>query len=65
MRSHDHPHIHFDCMISVNAFHFRLFQNAQQLGLHHQGHIADLIEEDGSTLRLFELAEMPRASSGE
>jgi len=65
MRGDNHAHIHCDGALAADALHLAFFQHAQQLGLHGERHVADLIEEDGSVLRLLKLAEMASGRAGE
>src|SRR5580692_43680 len=65
MRSHYHPHIHTHRLVATNALHFSFFQHPQQLGLHGQRHIANLIEKNRAVIRLLEFPNMPAARSGE
>ena len=43
----------------------RFLQHAQQLGLHHQRHVADFVQEQRAAVRLLELAQVPRGGAGE
>ncbi len=36
-----------------------LLQHAEHLALHERGHVADLVEEHGAAVALFELADAP------
>ena len=60
MRRDHHADVHRDRPVAADALHLPLFQHAQQLGLHHQRHVADLVQEQGAAVRLFELADVPR-----
>ena len=46
MRGHHHAHVHGDRPVAADALHLAFFQHAQQLGLHDQRHVADLVEEE-------------------
>ena len=65
MRGHDHAHIHRNGAVAAHALHLPLFQHAQQLGLHHQRHVADLIQKQRAVVGLLELADVPRGRAGE
>jgi hypothetical protein len=65
MGGHDDPHVHFDCTIAAHPLNFSAFQHAQQLRLHGGWHVADFVEEQRATLRLFEFAGMTGAGAGE
>ena len=65
MRGHHHAHIYGHRFVATDPFHFTLFQNAQQFGLHGERHIADLIQEDGSVIRLLKLSDVPGSGAGE
>ena len=59
----DHAHVDLDRLGAADAADLALLQDAQQLRLHLAGDVADLVEEDGAALRLFEdaaLATPPR-----
>jgi len=43
-----HPHIHLNVANAAQPPEGLLFQNAQQLGLHRERHLANLIQENGS-----------------
>src|SRR5450631_4217934 len=64
MRSDENPYIHADGLISANALDFALLKHAQQLRLHGQWHIADLIEENRAVFCLLELPQMAGGGSG-
>ena len=42
--------------VAADAFHLAFFEHAQQLGLHHQRHVADLVQEQRAAVGLLELA---------
>ena len=51
--------------LAANALQLAFLQHAQQLRLHRQRHVADLVEEQRPAVRLLELAEMTRGRAGE
>ena len=61
VRRHHNAHIHRDRLAAADALHLALLQHAQQLGLHRQRHIADLIEKQRAAMRLLELARSAAA----
>jgi hypothetical protein len=52
----DHAHIERDLRAAADALDFAFLQNAQQLGLQADIHLADFIEQQGAALGLFELS---------
>ena len=62
---HDHAHVHGDGAVAADALHLPLFQDAQQLGLHHQRHVADFVQEQRAAVGLFEFAQVPGGGAGE
>lgn len=65
MGRRDNPHIHRDRTIAANARDNALFQNAEQFYLHVKAHVADLIQEEGSAICLFETADTAHCCSRE
>ena len=65
MRGHDHAHVDRDGAVAADALHLALLQHAQQLGLHHQRHVADFVQEERAVVGLLELAEVPRGRARE
>ena len=65
MRRDDNADIYLNRFVTTDALNFSFFQNAQQLGLHGERHVADLVEKKGAMIRLLELAGVPRDCSGE
>ena len=61
----DDAHVHGDGAVSADAFDLALFQHAQQLGLHGERHVADLIEEQRAVVGLLELAQVTGRRAGE
>ena len=64
MRGHQHAHIDPHRLFTAYAFYLAFFQHAQELGLHVQGHVANLIKKQRSMLRLFEFAYVPSRRAG-
>ena len=50
MRSGDDPHIHLDVFVVTDTLQFSAFDEAQQLGLQAQWHLANLIEKQSSAI---------------
>src|SRR5581483_9804719 len=65
MRGDDYPHIYPDRLIPAHPFHLIFFQYSEQLGLHGQRHVTDLIQEDRAVFRLLELSDVPCPCPGE
>src|SRR5262249_16943222 len=63
MRGHHHANVDLDRLVGADALHLALLQHAQQLGLHGQRHVADLVQKQRALVGLFKLAEVPRGSS--
>ena len=61
----DDPHIQRNRLAAAQPLHLPLLQHPQQLGLQRQVHLGDLIEQQGTTLRLFKLARASLNRAGE
>jgi hypothetical protein len=48
--------VNLDCAAAAERLNFAILENLEQLGLEAQIHIADLVEQNGSTLRCLETA---------
>ena len=46
----DHAHVYLDRFRATHSLEGALLQDAEQLGLHRRWHVADLIEEDGTSV---------------
>ena len=57
MRCHDDPDIQFYILAAANPYHFLFLQHPEQLRLHIQVHIADLVEKNGAVVGLFKAAD--------
>src|ERR1039458_8381896 len=56
MSGHDHADVDRNGAVAAHPFHLPLFQYAQQLGLHHQRHVADFIQEQGAAMSLLSIS---------
>ena len=54
----DDAHIDLDGFVAADALDFAFFEDAEQLGLHGQRHVADFVEEEGAAVGLLELADV-------
>src|SRR4029078_9773888 len=63
-RAHD-PDIDRDLLGATDPREPVLLEDAQELGLHREGHLADLVEEQGAHVRRFEEALVPAIRAGE
>src|SRR5579863_3476301 len=61
----DDAHIRRERLIAADSLEALLLDDAQQLRLRLQVHVADLIEEEGAAFRRFEFSLAPRDSAGE
>ena len=61
----DDPDIDLDGFIATDALDFAFFEDAKKLGLHGNGHIADLVEEERAAFGLFEFPDVASGSAGE
>ncbi len=61
----DHPHIDPGRALGADGVDLPFLQGAQQLDLHVQGQLADLVQEQGAAVSLLELAEVPVGGAGE
>ena len=50
----DHAHVHLARTVLTDPADLLLLQHAQELHLHRRGHLADLVEEEGASVRRFE-----------
>ena len=62
--SSDHTHIGIDDLIRAHTVKLALLQHTQQLNLHLERHIANLIEEEGTALGHFKTAFTGSKSTG-
>ena len=65
MRRRDDAHVAANGPIAADPLETALLQHAQQLDLHLQRHVADLIEEQRAALGEFEASEAGRQRAGE
>ncbi len=65
MSGHDDSHVDRNGAIAADPLHLPLFQDAQEFGLHHERHVADLIEEERAFVRLLELSNVTGGGAGE
>ena len=61
----DHPHVDADQLAPADAEEFAFGQHPQQPGLQRRGHVADLVEEQGAAVGLFEAPELALGRAGE
>ena len=61
----DDAHVHAVGARAAQPLELPLLEDAQQLGLQGQGQLADLVEEDGAAVRLFEAAHPGHHRAGE
>ena len=61
----DQPHVGPDRFAAADALEGLVLQHAQQLGLHRQRHVADLVEEQRAAAALLELADPAAVGAGE
>ena len=65
MRRHNHPHIHMNRLIPAHALYLALLQHPQQLRLHRNRHVANLVEKQRSAVSLLEFSDVPSRRSRE
>ena len=61
----DHAHIAADGLVAADAFEAALLQHAQQLDLHRQAHVADLVQQQGAAFGHLEAALARAQRTGE
>ncbi len=61
----DDAHVHLDALRAADALETPLLEYAQQLGLHGQRHVADLVEENGAAVGHLEAAAALADGAGE
>ena len=65
MRGGDQPHVGADRFVPAEAFERLLLEQAQDLRLRHQRHVADLVEKKRAAVALLELADAAPVGPGE
>jgi len=65
VRGDEDANVDANGLVAADAFDFTFFEDAQQFGLHGDGHIADFVEEERAAFGLFEFAEMLGGGAGE
>ena len=65
MGGRDQPHVGLDRLVAADALERLLLQDAQDLGLQRQRHVADFVEEQGAAVALLELADAAAVGAGE
>ena len=61
----DDADVDLDVAAGAQAGELAILQDVQELGLQRQGHLADLVEEDGAAVGELELAELALVGAGE
>ena len=61
----DHANIDFDLLRAADGHEGMAFENAEQLGLAFEGHLADFVEEQHAAVGLLEKADMVAIGAGE
>ncbi|EAU66790.1 hypothetical protein STIAU_1021 [Stigmatella aurantiaca DW4/3-1] len=61
----DDARTQLDALDAAHALELALLEHAQELGLEHQRHVADLVQEDGAVLGQLELALLGAGGAGE
>src|SRR5690606_6552201 len=64
MRGRDHPHVKLYNLIAAHPGYLALLKYPEEFGLQTGVHIADLIEEEGAAVGLFEFADASGYCSG-
>ena len=65
VRGNEHSDVDLDGLVCADALDFAFFEDAEELGLHGDGHVANLIEKEGAAFGLFELADVTRGRARE
>ena len=65
VRGANDPHVYGNLLATAQSLDHALLQETQHLGLDWQGHVTQLIEEQGSAFGRFDLARRALVSSGE
>src|SRR5262249_47344504 len=58
MRGDDDANVHLGRLVAADPLDFSFFEYAQELSLHSQRHIANLVEEERSSIGLLELSDV-------
>ena len=59
------PHVHLARFVAAQRAHFAFLQYPQQLGLQRQGHVTDLVEEQGAAMGIVDQAAVIPVGAGE
>src|SRR6516164_5841633 len=65
VRGDQDANVHLKGLVAAHALDFAFFEDAKELSLHGQGHIADLIEEERTAFGLFEFSGVASGGTGE
>ncbi len=65
VRRGDHAHVDAEGVLAPHALEGLLLQHAQHLGLGHQAHVADLVEEERAPVGALEASAAPADGAGE
>src|ERR1700683_2253597 len=57
--------IHGERLVPADSLHLTFFQNTQELGLHGDGHVANLIKKQRSAMGLLEFPNVASGRTGE
>ena len=60
----DHTHVHADLRFASHALERSLLQDAKDLGLGAERHVADFVQEERPAIGLLEFASLPRDRGG-
>ena len=63
--SGDYAHVHRDVIVAAHRTNFLFLQDAQKLGLHFEGQLANFIEEDRAAMRGLEESRFCFCGAGE
>jgi hypothetical protein len=65
VRGRDDPHINQHRPVPPDTFYFLLLKNPEELRLQMEGYVTDFIQEHGSSIGIFELADTKLLRTGE
>ena len=60
MGGDDDADVDLDGLVAADALDFAFFEDAEELGLHGEGHVADFVEEERAAFGLLEFADVAR-----
>src|ERR1700728_2470941 len=64
VRRHHNAYIYSERLVTTDSLHFTFFQNAQKLGLHGDGHVANFVKKQRSAMGLLKFSNVTTSRTG-